>query len=164
MLSPRLIKCRGFFLFSPCFCGWRNFYWNEFLLPSSLQLSESIEILLQPIKGKSTVKIKLGLHEALVNAVKHGNIEDKSKFIRIRLILTPNWFVWQIQDQGNGLPIEKRYFSLPKDLDADSGRGLFIIHQCFDDVRWSQKGNRIQLAANRKSSSDQGNLDLLSLP
>jgi serine/threonine-protein kinase RsbW len=26
---------------------------------------------------------------------------------------------------------------------------LFLIHQCFDDVRWSRRGNRLQLACRR---------------
>ena len=33
--------------------------------------------------------------------------------------------------------------------DAVSGRGLFLIHQCFDDVRWSRRGNRVQVALRR---------------
>jgi anti-sigma regulatory factor (Ser/Thr protein kinase) len=39
---------------------------------------------------------------------------------------------------------------LPEQLDAASGRGLFLIHNCFDDVRWSQRGNRLQLAVSRQ--------------
>jgi hypothetical protein len=27
---------------------------------------------------------------------------------------------------------------------------LFLIHQCFEDVRWSPKGNRVQLAITRR--------------
>jgi serine/threonine-protein kinase RsbW len=29
---------------------------------------------------------------------------------------------------------------------------LFLIHQCFDDVRWSRRGNRLQLACRRPVS------------
>ena len=32
------------------------------------------------------------------------------------------------------------------EIEAESGRGLFLIHECFDDVRWSRKGNRLQLS------------------
>ena len=44
---------------------------------------------------------------------------------------------------------EKRKFNLPKRTDSVSGRGLFIINECFDDVRWSPKGNKLQLALKR---------------
>ncbi|QNJ11273.1 anti-sigma regulatory factor [Synechococcus sp. M16.1] len=75
-----------------------------------------------------------------------------SKRFRVRRILTPNWMVWQVQDEGCGLPQQSRTATLPPALDAPSGRGLFLIHQCFDDVRWSRRGNRLQLACRRPVS------------
>ena len=121
-----------------------------FKLESSLQLNEFVELLLEPIKTtNSSYLIKLGLHEALVNAVKHGNKSDPNKNIRVRRIITPNWCVWQIQDQGNGLEIKNRNYNLPKKTSSVCGRGLYIINECFDDIRWSNKGNRLQLALKR---------------
>ena len=124
--------------------------WSIFEFESSLQLNEFVDQLLEPIKrSQSSYLIKLGLHEALVNAVKHGNKLDPTKNIRVRRIITPNWCVWQIQDQGNGLEIKKRNYKLPKKINSVNGRGLYIINQCFDDIRWSCKGNRLQLALKR---------------
>ena len=124
--------------------------WSNFELESSLQLNEFVDLLLEPIdKSHSNYLIKLGLHEALVNAVTHGNKLDPTKNIRVRRIITPNWCVWQIQDQGNGLEIKKRNYKLPKKINSINGRGLYIIHECFDDIRWSSKGNRLQLALKR---------------
>ena len=124
--------------------------WSNFELESSLQLNEFVDLLLEPIKSShSSYLIKLGLHEALVNAVKHGNKLDPKKYIRVRRIITPNWWVWQIQDQGSGLEIKKRSFKLPNKITSENGRGLYIIDQCFDDIRWSNKGNRLQLALKR---------------
>ena len=125
--------------------------WSIFEFESSLQLNEFVDQLLEPIKRSqsSSYLIKLGLHEALVNAVKHGNKLDPTKNIRVRIIITPNWCVWQIQDQGNGLEIKKRNYELPKKINSVNGRGLYIINECFDDIRWSCKGNRLQLALKR---------------
>ena len=124
--------------------------WSNFELESSLQLNDFVELLLEPIKNShSSYLIKLGLHEALVNAVKHGNKLDPKKYVRVRRIITPNWCVYQIQDQGNGLEIKKRNYKLPKKLSSSNGRGLYIINECFDDIRWSNKGNRLQLALKR---------------
>ena len=124
--------------------------WSNFELESSLQLNDFVELLLEPIKNShSSYLIKLGLHEALVNAVKHGNKLDPKKFVRVRRIITPNWCVWQIQDQGNGLEIKKRSYKLPEKINSVNGRGLYIINECFDDIRWSNKGNRLQLALKR---------------
>ena len=124
--------------------------WSIFELESSLQLNEFVELLLEPIKkSRSSYLIKLGLHEAIVNAVKHGNNLDPKKNVRVRRIITPNWCVWQIQDQGNGLEIKNRNYNLPKKASSVCGRGLYIISECFDDIRWSNKGNRLQLALKR---------------
>ena len=123
---------------------------SKFELQSSLQLTEFVDQLLEPLKKRRNFyTVKLGLHEALVNAVKHGNNLDPHKSIKVKRIITPNWCVWQIQDQGNGLEQKKRIFHLPKRIDSINGRGLYIIHECFDDVRWSPKGNRVQLALKR---------------
>ncbi|WP_288250385.1 ATP-binding protein [uncultured Prochlorococcus sp.] len=125
-------------------------YWSNYEFESSLQLNEFVDQLLEPIEdSQSSYLIKLGLHEALVNAVKHGNKLDPKKNIRVRRIITPNWCVWQIQDQGNGLEIKKRDYKLPKKISSVNGRGLYIINECFDDIRWSSKGNRLQLALKR---------------
>ena len=124
--------------------------WSNFELYSSLQISDFVDILLEPIKTSQCIyRTKLGLHEALINAVTHGNKLDPQKSIRVRRIITPNWCVWQIQDQGNGLEIKKRFYKLPKKLSSLNGRGLYIINECFDDIRWSNKGNRLQLALKR---------------
>ena len=121
--------------------------WAVFVHPSTLKLASFVETLLEPVICSETARrIELGLHEALVNAVVHGNLSNPNKVIRVRRILTPNWFVWQIQDEGIGIVKNKRLSSLPLRKDADSGRGIYLIHKCFDDVRWSRKGNRLQLS------------------
>ena len=121
--------------------------WAVFIHPSTLKLSSFVETLLEPVICRETAKkIELGLHEALVNAVIHGNLSNPNKVIRVRRIITPNWIVWQIQDEGLGIVEDKRVVSLPLKIDVNSGRGIYLIHKCFDDVRWSRKGNRLQLS------------------
>ena len=124
--------------------------WSNFELCSSLQISEFVDLLLEPINSSQYLyRTKLGLHEVIINAVTHGNKLDPNKSIRVRRIITPNWCVWQIQDQGNGLEIQKRVYKLPKEISSINERGLYIIHECFDDIRWSSKGNRLQVALKR---------------
>ena len=121
--------------------------WAVFIHPSTLKLASFVETLLEPVICKETAKkIELGLHEALINAVVHGNLSNPNKVIRVRRILTPNWIVWQIQDEGLGIVEDKRVCCLPLNIDVNSGRGIYLIHKCFDDVRWSRKGNRLQLS------------------
>ena len=128
--------------------------WSDFITPSTLQLSPLLDLLLEPVRCMQLqAQLQLGLQEALVNAVRHGNGGDPDKCLRIRRIETPNWLVWQVQDEGPGLPASARCAQLPDRPDAEGGRGLFLIHHCFDDVRWSARGNRLQLAVSRRRSS-----------
>ena len=121
--------------------------WAVFIHPTTLKLAPFIKKLLEPVICTETSKrIELGLNEALVNAAVHGNRSNPNKVIRVRRIITPNWFIWQIQDEGLGIVENKRIGSLPFRIDANSGRGIYLINQCFDDVRWSKKGNRLQLS------------------
>ena len=124
--------------------------WSNFELESSLQLNDFVDQLLEPIKTSHySYRIKLGLHEALINAVTHGNKLDPHKSIRVRRIITPKLCVWQIQDRGDGLEMNRRVYKLPEDISSFNGRGLYIINECFDDIRWSNKGNRLQVALKR---------------
>ncbi|MEY3751155.1 MAG: hypothetical protein RLZZ11_429 [Cyanobacteriota bacterium] len=124
--------------------------WADFITPSTLQLAPLLEVLLEPIQcGQQLAALQLGLQEVLVNAVRHGNGGDPRKCLRVRRILTPHWLVFQVQDEGCGVPPHARCAELPDQADALCGRGLFLIHSCFDDVRWSARGNRVQVALRR---------------
>jgi serine/threonine-protein kinase RsbW len=132
---------------------WQLWRWSDFTIPSTLNLAPFLEVLLEPVRCTTLqAQLQLGLQEALVNAVRHGNGNDPRKSVRIRRIETRRWWIWQVQDQGQGLPPEARCGTLPDHCDATGGRGLYLIHQCFDDVRWSARGNRLQLAVIRSRS------------
>jgi serine/threonine-protein kinase RsbW/non-specific serine/threonine protein kinase len=125
--------------------------WADFITPSTLQLSPLLDLLLEPINcAQQLASLQLGLQEVLVNAVRHGNGNDPHKCLRVRRIVTPRWWVFQVQDEGCGVPTDARCGSLPQQPDALCGRGLFLIHACFDDVRWSARGNRVQVALRRQ--------------
>ncbi|MFM7465888.1 MAG: ATP-binding protein [Cyanobium sp.] len=132
--------------------------WADFITPSTLQLAPLLDLLLEPLRlaPDARMDLQLGLQEALLNAVRHGNGCDPCKCLRVRRILTPNWVIWQVQDEGPGITSEARQRELPTNPEALTGRGLFIIHSCFDDVRWSGRGNRLQLAVRRARVSGRG--------
>jgi serine/threonine-protein kinase RsbW/non-specific serine/threonine protein kinase len=124
--------------------------WCEFVSPSTLQLAPLLDRLLEPIACPEVrSRLRLGLQEVLVNAVCHGNNRDPSLALRIRRIECDRWWVFQVQDQGSGVPPGRRLGCLPRDPAVSAGRGLFLIHHCFDDVRWSNRGNRLQVAVQR---------------
>jgi serine/threonine-protein kinase RsbW/non-specific serine/threonine protein kinase len=132
--------------------------WSDFITPSTLQLAPLLDLLLEPLSQPLGVRmdVQLGLQEVLVNAVRHGNGCDPCKCLRVRRILSPHWVIWQVQDEGPGVPSHARRPPLPASPEALTGRGLYIIHHCFDDVRWSRRGNRLQVAVRRVRFSGRG--------
>ncbi|MFY7695358.1 MAG: ATP-binding protein [Cyanobium sp.] len=132
--------------------------WADFITPSTLQLAPLLDLLLEPLPAAPDARmdVQLGLQEVLVNAVRHGNGCDPCKCLRVRRILTPHWVIWQVQDEGPGIPSHARHRALPANPEVLTGRGLFIIHSCFDDVRWSGRGNRLQVAVRRARFSGRG--------
>lgn len=132
--------------------------WADFITPSTLQLAPLLDLLLEPLPQAPDVRmdVQLGLQEVLVNAVRHGNGCDPCKCLRVRRILTPHWVIWQVQDEGPGIPSHARHQELPQNQESLTGRGLYIIHSCFDDVRWSGRGNRLQVAVRRARFSGRG--------
>jgi serine/threonine-protein kinase RsbW len=94
--------------------------------------------------------IKLALEEALTNAVKHGNGNDRSKKIVIAYAVNPQRAVLGVRDEGNGFRLDQ----LPdptadENLERPSGRGIMLMQAymtrlCFNDVGnevWMLKKN-----------------------
>lgn len=139
--------------------------WGTISFASTLYLCPILDLLLAEIPAKMQAELRLGLQEALVNAAKHGNNLDPSKKVIVRFSLIDNQYWWVISDQGGGFdvksapanvqadPFETSSDSnsdddpteyLPPD-EAESGRGLCILHQIFDQVEWNRKGTELRL-------------------
>jgi serine/threonine-protein kinase RsbW len=124
-------------------------YWGTISFASTLYLCPILDLLLAEIPAKLQSELRLGLQEALVNAAKHGNNLDPSKRVVVRFSLIDNQYWWIISDQGSGFtpsPItdEEPTDYLPPD-EAESGRGLCLLHQIFDRVEWNRKGTELRL-------------------
>lgn len=124
-------------------------YWGTISFASTLYLCPILDLLLTDIPAKLQGELRLGLQEALVNAAKHGNKLDPGKLVVVRFSLIDNQYWWIISDQGRGFtpsydrnidPIEY----LPSE-EAESGRGMSLLHQIFDEVEWNNKGTELRL-------------------
>ena len=99
--------------------------------------------------------IMLALNEAATNAIVHGNKNDPNKEVTVTAEVTPERIEFTVADQGQGFDPG----SLPSPLDEPnlmkpSGRGVFLMRQFADEVRYSDKGNRVTLSFNRDDSTD----------
>lgn len=123
--------------------------WEQISFASTLHLGPILSVLLRRIPVRHRHDLHLGLQEALVNAVKHGNCSDPSKLITVRYARSGAHHWWVITDQGCGFgdcpPLSDRHTCQLPDSSWESGRGLYILRQVFDQVIWNETGNQLSL-------------------
>jgi serine/threonine-protein kinase RsbW len=103
-------------------------------------------------------EVRLGLQEALVNAAKHGNQLDPGKLVSVYYKKQQSHHEWIVVDQGTGFippqscPASDTHDRIPE-RDCECGRGLFILFQVFDQVRWNSAGTELRLAKRLQAKS-----------
>ena len=92
--------------------------------------------------------ILTAVHEALVNAIVHGNKEDEDLHVTLRLALHPDQLEIRIRDEGRGFDPD----SVPNPLSSGnlfkpSGRGIHLMRVLMDKVtfRCSDRGMEVTM-------------------
>lgn len=90
--------------------------------------------------------ILISLTEAVTNAIVHGNQRDAKKVVRVKLIKEKNSLAFQVCDEGPGfdyqnLPDPTR----PENVEKPGGRGVFLIRELCDDVRFRENGRIVEM-------------------
>lgn len=130
--------------------------WGTVSFASTLHLGPVLDLLLTDVPKRWKAELRLGLQEALVNAAKHGNNLDPHKTVIVEFFILDDEHWWIIADQGSGFipccPCEET-MGLEAHLDhvEECGRGLYILHQVFDQVHWNAKGTELRLCKQVKS-------------
>ena len=88
----------------------------------------------------------LGLEEAVVNGLRHGNGSDPRKQVVVRYCVTAEEVLAEVEDEGPGFdPARVPDPRLPENLDRPGGRGLLLMRHYLSWVRFSGRGNRVTL-------------------
>lgn len=90
-------------------------------------------------------KVYLCISEAVINSIKHGNKNDRSKKVSIEVTFDFHEIEVKVEDEGNGFDINN--ISDPTkeiNLKSESGRGIFIIKTLTNQIEYNEKGNRIK--------------------
>ncbi|MCY7374633.1 MAG: ATP-binding protein [Pyrinomonadaceae bacterium] len=124
----------------------------EFEIPSLISLMHTIlDYLMRRVEKNGIVNSEnsnlfIALDEAFVNAVKHGNKFDPTKFVRISAEVSSKEARFTVEDEGEGFNLA----AVPDPTDTEnlfktSGRGVLIIHNVMDEVRYNERGNRLEM-------------------
>ncbi|MCA6573260.1 MAG: ATP-binding protein [Pseudanabaena sp. M57BS1SP1A06MG] len=128
--------------------------WSNLSFTSTLYLSPVLDLLLNEVPSEWQAELRLGLQEALVNAVKHGNSLDPCKQITVKFSIISQIYCWVITDQG----IEPQLFEVGNEEptpchDLERGRGFYILRKIFDHVQWDSDIHRLTLCKKIARSS-----------
>lgn len=137
--------------------------WGTVSFASTLHLCPVLDLILADIPARWKAELRLGLQEALVNAAKHGNKLDPGKTILVEFFVAEGQYWWIIADQGKGFSpscqCETERPEQPINDLNECGRGLYILHQVFDQVHWNEEGTELRLC---KQVNGRARLPLLS--
>ena len=114
-------------------------------LPSSFELLDLVQLLsdrvsaLAGLDEDATHWISVAVRESVINAIKHGNRGDRDKHVTIEFVLEPlhkpEQFTVEVLDEGEGFDLEEVANPLdPENVLKSSGRGIFCMRSCMDDV------------------------------
>ena len=114
-------------------------------LPSSFELLDLVQHLsdrlssMAGLDDDATHWVSVAVRESVINAIKHGNREDRDKHVTIEFELTPRArpaeFVVEVLDEGEGFDPDHVANPLdPENVLKSSGRGIFFMKNFMDDV------------------------------
>ncbi len=119
-------------------------------IPSTLPvMRDLVEEVAQLLAGAdwpedAVFAVRMGLDEAVANAVKHGNQSDPAKRVWVEVKLHADRVEITVRDQGQGFDPAQ----LPDPTDCECierthGRGVMLIHVYMNEARYSAKGNEL---------------------
>lgn len=129
-------------------------------IPSRLSLkNELIGRVLETLRARKLVweqqalaRWRLCLDEALVNAIVHGNNGDPRRYVSLKLLTGSSRWAVLVEDEGEGFSEKELPRSdSPHALYSESGRGVLLMRQFVDEVRYYGGGSSLMLVKSRGS-------------
>ncbi|HVZ19771.1 MAG TPA: ATP-binding protein, partial [Vicinamibacterales bacterium] len=114
-------------------------------LPSTFELLDIVQLLsdrlstLAGLDEDAVHWVSVAVRESVINAIKHGNREDRRKHVTVEIEITPRAepreLVVRVLDEGEGFDADHIANPLdPENVLKSSGRGIFFMRNFMDDV------------------------------
>ena len=119
--------------------------------------SEDVLSFLKPLSlgDAALFDIRLCLEEALINAMKYGNRLRPDLHVELDVEASSQEVRLTVQDQGSGFDVkELANCTQGENLFRNHGRGVYLIHQLMDEVRYNEKGNRLVMVKSIKKAGE----------
>lgn len=136
---------------------------SEFVLelPNDLRAIErTVEFVVGRCQGsdpdlrKLRLNLRVGLTEALSNAMLYGNGRDPGKRVRVEVSYDCGCVVTRVTDEGPGFdPARVPDPTEPPNRAKVGGRGLFLMRALMDEVHFNASGNSVTLVLRSRSDA-----------
>lgn len=125
-------------------------------IPSSKDIGhQAIEKLLAALTeagwdGRDFFHVQMAAEEAMINAITHGNHESADLVVEVEFKVSKDAAYLRLKDQGKGFCPD----TLPDPTDEDRlecvhGRGVFLIKEMMDEVKYNECGNEVTMLKRR---------------
>ena len=109
--------------------------------------------------SKLDLNFRVGLTEALSNAMLYGNCEDPAKRVRVEVLVAGSKITARITDEGTGFdPDEVPDPTTPANVVKTSGRGIYLMRSLLDEVTFNEQGNSVTLVLRLEPEAPSGDL------
>jgi serine/threonine-protein kinase RsbW len=103
--------------------------------------------------------VRLALEAAVVNAVKHGHKNDRSKVVRIWWFVSSTLVRLVVEDEGPGFDYPTTVSAQHHPENRARARALELISKCMTWTRFNRRGNRIVMCRRRSDTGTCGSSD-----
>ncbi len=91
--------------------------------------------------------IMIAVTEAVNNAIKHGSQNDSTMNVLLSLLVDGSTLMFRIEDQGKGFDFTHLPDpTSPENLEKPGGRGIFLMKNLADDVKFIEGGRIVELS------------------
>lgn len=103
-------------------------------------------------EARLRLNFRVGVAEALANAMMYGNDRDPGKRVRLEARVSAHRIRVRITDEGAGFdPDALPDPTLPQNVSRPEGRGLYLIQELMDEVSFNEQGNSIVMVLYSRS-------------
>lgn len=124
-----------------------------FDIPNDLaSIEEAVDFVMEQCSdcGENPKKLRLnlrvGLSEAIANAMLYGNCRDPSKRVKVEVAFQGTTITARVTDEGMGFnPCRVPDPTCAANIPKAEGRGIFLMRKLLDEVHFNDRGNCVTL-------------------
>jgi serine/threonine-protein kinase RsbW len=125
----------------------------ELILPSKIEaIPPAVKQIMRLLRKECCAPehefaVETALHEALANAILHGNRQDPNKKVYVCCACdSAKGVLIVVQDEGKGFdPAKVPSPLLAENIHSEGGRGIFLINALMDEVHLRRGGTEIYM-------------------